>query len=154
MRACTLLFALLFSPAFGQMLVGTVQKIDKDQIQVKRGDGSVTFRADENTVVAKVKKGRDLSLLAIGDDVRVNYYGEGTLTAVNISARVAISGVITQAATNHLTIDAKGGGVFVFINPTAKLGVTRDQLKAGKRVDITGWDSGDGVVEAEKVACK
>jgi hypothetical protein len=152
MRPCALLFALLLSPAFGQMLVGAVQKIDKDQIQVKRGDGLVTLRADQNTVVAKGKKANDLSLLAVGDDVRVNYYGEDTLTAVNISARVAFSGVITQAATNHLTIDGKGGSVFVFIQPTTKLGVARDQLKAGKRVHVTGWDSGDGVVEAEKVA--
>jgi hypothetical protein len=159
MRSCVLLFSILQIPALGQMLVGTVQKIDKDQLQIKARDGPVTFRADEKTTVAKHKKANNLSILMVGDVVRVNYYGEGTFIAVNISAQVTISGTISQAATNHLTLsrDAAGdaaskGGVFVFFDPSTKLGVARDQLKAGRKVRVTGWDAGDGVVEAEKIA--
>jgi hypothetical protein len=143
------------------MLVGTVQKIDNDQIQVKGRDGLVTFRADEHITVAKVKRANDLLLLAVGDEVRVNYYGEAPFIAVNISVKITISGAITQTATNHLTISRSGtedaamperkGGVFVFLNPTTKPGVVRDQLKVGRRVHVSGWDTGDGVVEAEKV---
>ena len=80
--------------------------------------------------------------------MKINYYGEDTFTAVNISAKITVSGVITEAAQNHIKL----GGVFVFLNPETKLGVTRDQLKAGKKVRVAGWDSGDGILEAEKVA--
>jgi hypothetical protein len=43
------------------------------------------------------------------------------------------------------------GSVFVFLNLTTKPGVVRDQLKVGRRVHVSGWDTGEGVVEAEKV---
>ena len=161
MKPCALLFAVLTVSLFGQMVVGTVQKIEKDQIQVKARDGSVTFHADERTAVAKVKKSNDLSVLSVGDEVRVNYFGEGNLTAVNISVKVTISGTITQSATNHITISRTGadddarpdakGGIFVFLNPTTKLGVVRDQLKVGRKVNVAGWDTGGGVVEAERI---
>ena len=162
MKPCILLFAILCFPAFGQMLVGNVQKIDKDQIQVKGPARSVIFHADDKTTVVKLKKSKDLTLLVVGDEVRVNYYGEETLTAVNISAKVTISGIIAQAARNHLTVsqgstdDAastdRKSGVFVFLNPATKYGVSRDQLKVGRRVHVVGWDTGDGVMEADKVA--
>jgi len=108
MRPCALLFALLNIPLSGQMLVGSVQRIDKDQLQIKGRDGLVIFRADEHTTVAKLKKANDLLLLAVGDEVRVNYYGEAPFTAVNISVKITISGTITQTATNHLTISRSG----------------------------------------------
>jgi hypothetical protein len=100
-------------------------------------------------------------VLAIGDDVRVNYYGDATPTAVNVSAKVTVSGVISQAAKSQLTIvqdssdDAPPLGrkvrVFVFLNATTNFGAARDQLKVGRKVRIIGWDTGDGVVEAEKI---
>jgi hypothetical protein len=148
MKPCILLFGILCAPVFSQMVVGTVQKIDKDQLQIKSPAGLVTFHADEKTTVAKVKKANDLSLLAVGDEVKINYYGEETFTAVNISAKITVSGVITQAAPNHITL----GAVFVFLDSATKLGVARDQLKVGRKVRVAGWDSGDGVLEAEKVA--
>jgi Domain of unknown function (DUF5666) len=161
MRSCALLFAILNVPLWGQMLVGSVQRIDKDQLQIRGRDGLVAFRADEHTTVAKLKKANDLSALVVGDEVRVNYYGETPFTAVNISAKVTISGTITQTATNHITVSRPSTddaaqpegktGTFVFLNPATKLGVARDQLKVGRRVHVVGWDTGDGVVEAEKV---
>ncbi len=157
MKPCALLLIFCL-PVFSQILTGTVQKIEKDQLQVKGREGSVTFRANENTIVAKLKKANSLSLLAVGDNVRVTYYGEGALTAVNISAKITVSGIIAQAATNHLTISSEDPAaadrktnVFVFLNPTTKLGVTRDQLRVGRKIQVTGWDSGDGVLEADKV---
>jgi hypothetical protein len=35
MRACVLLLTLLSLPAVSQTIIGTVEKIDKDQLQVK-----------------------------------------------------------------------------------------------------------------------
>jgi hypothetical protein len=158
MRPCALLFTILCLPAFSQQLVGTVEKIDKDQLQVRGREGLLTFQANASTVVAKVRKSNDLSVLVVGDEVRINYYGQDTLTAVNICAKVAVSGTIRQTASNHMTISTdevasadRKGGVFVFLNSPTKLGVGREELKVGRRVHVTGWDSGDGVVEAEKV---
>ena len=160
MRPYVLLFTILCSPVFSQQLVGTVEKIDKDQLQVRARDGLVTLRSDASTVVAKWKKSNDLSLLAVGDEVRINYYGQDDkLTAVNVCAKVAVSGTIKQTASNHFVISTddlasadRKSGVFVFLNQPTKLGVGREELKVGRRVHVTGWDSGDGVVEAEKVA--
>jgi hypothetical protein len=158
MRPCALLFTVLCLPAFSQQLVGIVQSVDKDQFQVKGQKGLVTFRADENTIVAKIKKSNDLSVLAVGDEVRINYYGQDKLTAVNICAKVTVSGTIRQTASNHITISTddsatadRGSGVFVFLSSPTRLGVGREELKVGRKVHVTGWDSGDGVVEAEKV---
>jgi len=144
------------------MIVGTVQKIDRDQFQIKGREGLVTLHIDEKTTVANGKKLNDLSVLAVGDDVRVNYYGDATPTAVNVSAKVTVSGMISQAAKSQLTIvqgssdDTPPLGrkvsVFVFLNATTNFGAARDQLKVGRRVHVIGWDTGDGVVEAEKIA--
>jgi hypothetical protein len=67
MRACVLLLTLLSLPAVSQTIIGTVEKIDKDQLQVKCRDGVVTLRIDEKTTVCKVKMSLDLSPLTIGD---------------------------------------------------------------------------------------
>ena len=160
MNRCVLLFTILSLPVLGQTAVGTVQKIDKDQVQVKSRDGLLTFRVDEKSTVTKLKKFNDLSPLAVGDEIRVNYYGEGTLTAVNISAKVTVAGAIVEAGSNHLTVlldssvDAASTDrkVFVFLNPAAKLGTSRNQLAAGRRIHVIGWDAGDGVIDADKVA--
>lgn len=160
MQPWLLIVALLSLPAFGQTVTGTVEKIGKDQLQVKGADALVTLRVDERTIVRKVKTFHDLSALAVGDEVRVSYYGEGTLTAVNISARLAFSGVITEVGTSRIMVlprstsdatppDRKA--VFVFLNRTTKFGTSRSQLTVGRQVHLVGWDAGDGVVDAEKV---
>jgi len=161
MQPSFLLFAILSVPALDQTIIGTVQKIDMDQLQVKGPDGLIAFRIDDKSTVAKLKRSHDLSLLAVGDEVRVNYYGEGTLTAVNISAKVRISGTIAEKGVNHLTLllDLPADGtsadrkasVFVFLNSTAKLGTSRSQLAVGRRIHVTGWAAGDAVVDADKV---
>ena len=148
-------------PAFGQTITGTVEKIGKDQLEVKGTEGPVTLHVDEKTTVRKVKQFHDLSALVVGDEVRVNYYGEGTLAAVNISAKIGLSGVITEAGLNRIMVlpalasDARPPerkAVFVFLNRTTQFGISRGQLTVGRKVHIVGWDTGDGVVEAERVA--
>jgi len=57
MKPCFLILAMLsFPTATAQTIIGTVQKIDKDQLQVKSSDGPVTFQVDEKTTVTKLKK--------------------------------------------------------------------------------------------------
>lgn len=56
MKPCALLFTILCFPVFNQTIVGTVQKIDKDQIQVKCSSELITLHADEKTTVTKLRK--------------------------------------------------------------------------------------------------
>ncbi|MCE5308707.1 MAG: DUF5666 domain-containing protein [Acidobacteriales bacterium] len=160
MKPYVLLFTILCFPAFSQTVAGKVQKIDKDQFQVKSSEGLITLNTDEKTTVTNLRKSKGLSPLAVGDEVRVNYYGEGAFTAVNIAVRVTVSGVITEAASNHVTVlpdstdttpaDRKVG-VFVFLNPTTRYGTSRKQLTVGRRVHVVGY-AGEGVIDADKVA--
>ena len=154
MKPCVLLFALLMLPAVAQHITGTVEKIDKDQLQIKGPKGIVTLHVDEKTAVQKGRVSHDLSALKVGDEIRANAYGDEHLTAVSISAKITISGVITDGNATHITVRPEGAKdtVFVFLRTDTKYGMSKSQLTPGKRVHITGWDSGDGVIDAEKVA--
>lgn len=155
MKPPVLLFALFTVPLFGQMVVGTIEKIEKDQIQLKGPSGSLTLHVDESTTIRKLKAFHDLSPLKAGDDIRVNYYGEDRLTAVSISAKVSISGVITEARVTHIVVSPdtsdKKATVFVYLQTSTRLGVNRTQLTVGRRVQVTGWDAGDGVIDADRI---
>jgi hypothetical protein len=125
MQVRFLLFALLSVAAFGETLTGIIVNIDKNQLRVKSPEGEVRLQADDKTTVRKAKIFHDLSPLAVGDVVRVNFYGEGpNMVAVNISARVALSGVISESASMRLTLfsdsradatDKKEERVFIFL---------------------------------------
>ena len=153
-----LAFLFLCAAAFGDTLVGTVVSIDKNQLRVKSSAGEVQLQADEKTSVIKAKVSHDLSPLAVGDVVKVNFHGESPepLVAVNIVAQVTMSGVIKESAPLRLTVapDAKTGGTsrIVFLSPDTKYGTSKKDLTVGRKVQVTGWDVGDGAVDAEKVA--
>jgi hypothetical protein len=156
MKLCFLLFLVLPLPVSGETLTGTIEKIGKNQLQIRNQDGLVTVQTDEKTTVRKTKTFHDLSPLAAGDEVRVTYYGEGTFTAVNISVRVTLSGVITESNPSHIMVvpastDQKGG-TFVFLHPDTKFGTDRKYLTIGRRVHVVGWDVSDQVVDADRVA--
>jgi hypothetical protein len=150
--------ALLFLPAvagFGQSMTGTVERIDRDLLELKGPHGPVTLHLGEKTTIRKGKTFHDPSALAVGDEVRVNYYGEQELTAVDVSAKVEFSGVITEAGASRLVVLPASPGkatVFVFLSRDTKLGAIRSHLTSGQKVHIAGWDAGDGVVDAERVA--
>jgi hypothetical protein len=158
-----LLFTLLSAAAFGDTLIGTVESIGKNQLRVKGPQGEVQLQADDKTTVRKARIFHDLSPLAVGDLVRVSYYGEGPgMVAVNISASVSLSGVISEAASMRLTVlpdsktDARSADrkekTFVFLFPDTRLGTSKKELTVGRRIQVVGWDAGDGVIEAQKIA--
>jgi len=153
-----LAFVFLCAAASADTLVGTVVSIDKNQLRVKSSAGEVQLQADEKTSVIKAKVSHDLSPLAVGDVVKVNFHGESPepLVAVNIVAEVAVSGVIKESAPLRITIvpDSKTGGVSrtVFLSPDTKYGTRKADLTVGRKVQVTGWDVGDGAVDAEKIA--
>lgn len=163
MTACFLPIAFLSLAAFGQTIFGTVEKIDKDQLQVKTHEGSVTLHVDERTTVRKRSVRNDVSALAVGDEIRATCYGESVITAANISAEVAFSGVITEASLGHIKVNReeassgrpnKSAESLVFLEPRMRLASNPKPLSAGQMVDVVGWDSGDGVVEAIKVSLR
>ncbi len=145
----------------GQSVVGTVAKVDRDQLELKGPNGPVAFHLGEKAAVRKGQTFHDFSALKVGDEVRVNYYGDQDLTAVDVSAKVEISGTITEASSGRLLIlpassraqsaSAKKP-VFVYLGRTTKFGTSRNQVAVGRNVHVVGWDAGDGVVDAEKVA--
>lgn len=157
MRICTAV-ALLFLPAVagsGQSVTGTIASVHQDRIELKGPDGPVTLHLGEKTTIRKGKTLHDPSALAIGDEVRVNYYGDLQLTAVDVSAKIELSGVITEASSSRLVILPSSRGkqtVFVYLSRSTKFGTGRTQLTPGQRIHIVGWDAGDGVVDAERVA--
>lgn len=167
MKRCFLLCALLMVPLRAQTVAGTVEKIEKETIQLKGPNGTVAIHTDEKTTVRKGKTTHDLSTLAVGDEIRANFYGDDVKTAVDISAKVTLSGLITAMSTSNFTLVPAGGGqpsaedastadrrsgVFIYLPAGVKLGVSRSQLTVGKRVHVVGWDAGDGVVDADRIA--
>lgn len=153
-----LAFVFLCAAAFGDTLVGTVVSVDKNQLRIKSSTGEVQLQADEKTSVIKAKTFHDLSPLAVGDVVKVNFHGESPepLVAVNIVAQVAVSGVIKESAPLRLTVvpDSKTEATprIVFLSPDTKYATSKRDLTAGRRIQVTGWDVGDGAVDAEKIA--
>ena len=162
MRVRFLLFTLLSTAAFGEMVTGTVAGIDKNQVRLKTSAGELQLQTNEKTTVRKAGTFHDLSPLAAGDPVRVNYYGDSpNLIAVDVSASVTLSGVISNSASMSLTVvpDSKtdatpkdsSAGVLVFVSSATKLGVAKKDLTAGRKVQVVGWDAGEGVIDAEEI---
>jgi len=162
MKACALLIACLASAIIGPTVTGTVEKIDKDQLQLKTSDGIVTLHVDERTIIRKGRITNDLSVLTVGDEIRATCYGQGIPIAADISAQVKFSGTVTEASPVHMKIirdsataaaaTEKKSTVFVYLEPATRFGASPKRLLVGARVNVVGWDAGDGVVDAEKVA--
>src|SRR5579872_2212523 len=141
MKFCVLLIALLACPALGHTITGKVETIDKDHLQIKNQDGMLTLRIDERTTVRKGRVLNDLSAIKAGDEIRATCYGEGTLTAVDISAMVTFSGVITETSPAHIKVIpdstnenatlGKSTSIFVFLNQGAKSGMNLNRLVVG-----------------------
>ena len=157
-------FLLLSTSLSGQIITGAIEKIGQDQLQLKTSTGSVTVLTDSHTKIWKSEVPHAQKKLAVGDEIRVNYYGDlsSKITAVVISASVTLRGLVLDTGTTRLTVriqhPTKPGSpdcedkIFVFVHPTTALGAGRKELAAGRYVQIIGWDVGDGVVEASHIA--
>lgn len=157
------ILALLPALASGETITGTVEKIAKDQLFLRCGEKLVTLQVDEKTSVRKLKTYRDMTALSVGDEVRASYYGEGSPVAVTISAKISLLGVIAETGPSRIIVvpdsasDAVPAGrksVFVFLSRETKFGTSRNQLATGRRINVVGWDAGDGVVDAQAVAVR
>ena len=155
MKLCALLFTSFLLSAAAQTVTGTIEKIDQNVLVVKGPKGAVSLTIDEKTTIHKGKLTHDAAVLAAGDEIRANYYGEGAPIAVNVSVKVTFKGLVTETTSNHILVRADGENkesVFVYLHPDAKYGISRNRITSGQRVHVVGWDVGNGVVEAEQVA--
>ena len=160
MKACFLLIAGLSLAIIGHTVTGTIDKIDKDQLQIKTEDGIVTLHVDERTIIRKDKILNGTSTLAVGDQIRASCYGDAPVTAATISTQVQFAGVIIESSPSHIKVmrdaakDAAGmkTAVFVYLEPATRFGTNQKRAVVGERVHVAGWNAGDGVVDAEKIA--
>ena len=102
MKLCALLFASFLLSLSAQTVTGTIEKVEKDILLVKGPKGSIHLTVDEKTTIHKGKSTHDIAVLAPGDEIRANYYGESAPTAVTISVKVTFKGAITQTSSNHV----------------------------------------------------
>ena len=159
-----ILFLLLSTSLSAEMITGVIEKLGPDQFQLKTTAGIITIATDPHTKIRKSAVQHTAAALALGDEIRVSYYGEqaSKMVAVNISASVTLRGVVTGSNPTRITLRNKyamGGAapdcediIFVFLHPDTKLGTGRGQLAVGREIQVKGWDVSDGVVDAVGIA--
>ncbi len=164
MKLHWILFLLLSTSLSAETIAGVIEKLGPDQLQLKTSAGTVAIATDQQTKIRKSAVQHSTAALAVGDEIRVSYYGEAAtrMVAVNISASVTLRGVITEANATRITLrtrHAVGGGepdcedmIFVFLYPDSKLGSSRKELTVGREIQVKGWDVGDGVMDATHIA--
>ncbi len=157
-------FLLLTTSLSAQIITGVIEKISPDQLQLKTASGTATVFTDDHTKIWKSATPHAAAKLAIGDEIRVNYYGDPTskMTAVIVSTNMTIRGVVAQANGTRLSVrihHATEPGqpdcedqIFVFLHPETTLGTSRKEITVGRNVQVKGWDVGDGVMEASHIA--
>lgn len=148
-------------------VIGTVKNISGNQIAVESGDRMITVTTDNLTKVWKGKVSHDLGLVQIGDEFagRCREDVSGRLVAELIELNVVnFFGLITK-------VDAGGGTFEMFTNPNADpqsgyqkktlrvvvdadtiFGASaKEDLKAGREVQMTGLDLRNGTTRATRV---
>jgi Domain of unknown function (DUF5666) len=148
-------------------VIGIVKGISGNVISVDAGERVMAVFADGNTEIWKGKVFHDLSLVQVGDDfaARCRADNSGRLAAELIELNVvAFFGIITK-------VDGGGERFEMFTNPNAdpqsgyvkkSLTVTvdsatlfsasaKEDLKAGRDVQMVGLDLRDGTVRATRL---
>jgi hypothetical protein len=148
-------------------VIGIVKSISGNVISVDAGERIVAVFADEHTEIWKGKIFHDLSLIQVGDDfaARCRADNSGRLVAELIELNVvAFFGVITK-------VEGGGEKFEMFTNPKADrqsgyekkrrvvvvdadtifTASAKEDLKAGRDVQMVGLDLRDGTVRATRL---
>jgi hypothetical protein len=76
----------------------------------------------------------------------------GLITTRNgTTRRVTVSGLVEKLGEEEMQVRTAQGRIVRF-SPETKFGAGGSQLAAGRRVHVVGWDLGEGVIEATRVA--
>ncbi len=146
-------------------LIGTIEKLAGNELQIGLGTKAVTLSADRKTEVHKGRTDHTLSALRVGDEVSVSFRKDasGKMIAVAIWAnRVSFHAVIhsvtpasfdilTHPDTNPESAYRKGYSR-VFLYPQTKFGTSERDLIEGRDVHVVGLDVGGGNIDALRVA--
>ena len=148
-------------------VIGTVQSISGNEVNVRSGSRIIVVRTDDHTEVWKGKTSHDLALIHVGDDFagRCRADTSGKLLAELIELNViAFFGVVTK-------VDGGGDRFEMFTNPKAdpqsgyekkRLRVlvdadtiftasAKEDLKSGREVQMVGQDLKNGTVRATRL---
>lgn len=145
-------------------VIGTVEKLAGDHLQLRSGSRIFTFHIDRRTEVHKARTYRGLSRLSLGEEVSVRWRSDrsGRLVAESIWAEI-----VTFRATIHSVApysfdifierdrdpDAYGAGYDrVFVYPQTGFSTSARDLKEGGDVLVVGLNVGGGNVDALRVA--
>lgn len=130
-------------------IIGTVDKIARNQISVKTARGSFPVSIDEKTeVVSPLKPGEEIS-------VRCQPDASGKLLAVKVFTTVVnVSGTVKDVRGEEIEVVTTSGDErkIVRLYPDTVFGTNRSDVTAGKQVRIVGLDVGNGSVDAARVA--
>ena len=157
MKPASLFLALISVAAFGDELVGRIERLGGNAILIDNGRRPLTVYVDDKTETIQGKAVRNLLPLAVGDEVRVEFRLEtsGRMIAITIYTSVTLSGVVTETGPDSFKILAgpKGADVrTILLDRNTVFGVNRKYVTANCDVQVVGWDLGDGSILAARVA--
>ena len=164
-----LLLSFLLMPAVSAQtplssLVGTARTITRDQIVIQTAAGSTLLYVDKETKIWRGQSGHVLTVVRPGDEVLVRYrQTSNRWVAVDLYANIThIWGRITAVSTGGFEVDQnfnadpqsgyrRGERQITLSSDTQFEDSVRQDLRAGRTVDIIGLKMTDSVVQATRV---
>ncbi len=145
-------------PAAAQQTVpnpvsGFIEKIDGRSFRI----GLLNFSAHEKLEVWKSRTLYDLSMLKVGDEVRVTWRsasGTAQRMAISIATATTMSGTVQDARPDCLEVrnTATNETRIIMLSPDTRYASDHRRIAVGEDVHIAGWDLGNGRVEARRIA--
>ena len=158
MTARLLILALGALAAYGgeATVIGTIQSVAANQIQVKTRTKVASVLVEEGTIVrgpSPLKAGNEVS-------IRCQPNGSGTLVAVKIWASVVafsatvkhVDGDDIEVITSSQSGSQREEHKIVHVHPDTAFSTNRKDLTVGQSVRVVGLDVGDGAVDAARIA--
>jgi hypothetical protein len=156
-QSLPLLFALGALAAYAEQItvIGTINKVTGNEIQVKTRTMAVTLFASDRTVV------RGQSPLKAGSEIsaRCERTGAGKLVAVRIWANVVtFSATVTYIDRDDIEVITSANSdshreehKLVHLHPDTAFGTNRKDLTVGQHVRVVGLEVENGAVDAARI---
>jgi hypothetical protein len=140
-------------------VIGTIDKLLRNQISVKTPRGAFPIGADEKTEIMKDKPYHDLSALKVGEEIAVQCKPDaaGKLVAVKFWANVVnFAATVKEVRDQQIEVEtsSKDGQEHKIVRfyPDTAFGTNRSDLAAGQQLRVVGLDVGNGIVDASRIA--
>jgi len=137
-------------------VTGFVQSVSADEITIVVDSQLLTLRADDKTSVWKGALFHDLTPLRAGDAVKVRFRSDffGRLIATEIEARVRFTCTVRANLLSRLELAHASASQYsvVDITPATRFAISPLQIEPDDEIEVVGWDTGNGRVEAERIS--